>query len=81
MCIKGGPPVQKRDILIAIVIILLLLVPFALREIYPNNPVIDLFFGGIRLAIYWAVLLYLTWRVGKWWDKKNAKEEHKGTGK
>lgn len=62
--------VTKWDIIAAIGVIISMGVPYALREIYPHNGIIQNLFGGIRLLIYWLIIGYIGWII----DKRFAKD-------
>lgn len=54
-----------RDIVRVVVMVIFALVPYALRQIYPDSVIIQGLFGGIRLLIYWMILCYIALRMDK----------------
>ena len=67
-------PITKRDVLVAIVVIILGGGPYVLREIYPENMIIQNLFGGLRLFIYWTAFGFLCWRFDKWMTNRIQKK-------
>jgi hypothetical protein len=63
--------VTKWDVIAAIGVIILMGVPYGLREIYPHNEIIKKLFGGIRLLIYWSIIGYVGWII----DRRFAKDK------
>lgn len=45
-------------------------VPYALREFYPENALVQGLFGGMRLVVYWVILAVCGWRFDQWLNKR-----------
>ena len=61
--IGGQLPVNCRIMFNSILVVTLALGSYILRELYPEQPVIKWLFGGIRLLIFWAVSVYIIYRI------------------
>ena len=71
--------VTKKDIIQSIIAIFLMLTPALLRDLYPNHPIIQGLFGGVKLVIYWGVIIYsiyFGWKI-KLRLKKNEERKHR----
>jgi uncharacterized membrane protein len=67
--------VTKKDIIVLIVVVILFGIPFytatVLKQTFPNNTIINLFFDKWwKTILILGVGIYLGWAAGKWIFKK-----------
>jgi F0F1-type ATP synthase assembly protein I len=64
--------INKRIIAIAVVVICLMVGPLLIRDLNPDNVLVQELFGGLKLFIYWIIILIIMWRFDKWLSKKRT---------
>jgi hypothetical protein len=59
----------------AILVVTIALGSFILREMYPEQPLIKGLLGGIRLIFFWALSVYIIYRIDVFvFDKKESRK-------
>ena len=56
-------PVKKRLIFNSLLVLLIMLGSFSLRELYASHPVVAKFFGGLNILVFWAIALYILYAI------------------
>lgn len=56
-------PVNRRIMFNAILVVVTMLGSYILSELYPEQLIIKWLFGGIRLILFWAVSVYIIYRI------------------
>ncbi len=62
--------VTKRDVIGAVIMFFLVLVPPLLRNLYPNHSIIQGLFGGFKLSLYLVLIFIGAWKIENWLKKK-----------
>jgi len=58
-----NPPVNKRILISAVFVVIIIFGSFGLRELFPDKPIIKRLFGGLNIFLFWAVSFYIFHRV------------------
>lgn len=70
---KSHAPVTIKTIIGAIIIVIVILTLFMLREIFPNNPFIMKYFNKGYLLIELLVLIGIGWGIDIWIKHRNKR--------
>ncbi len=70
---KNQAPVTIKTIIGAIIILIVVLTLFMLREIFPNNPFIMKYFNKGYLFIELLVLIGIGWGIDIWIKHRNKR--------
>ena len=62
--INRNRSVTFRDIINAISVVVIFPAPFILKELYPNQPIINFLFGGIiNVMFFWVISIFLLYKI------------------
>lgn len=68
--------VNKRILISSILILIVMIGSFILRELFPNNPIITKLFGGVNIVLFWVVSFSIFYKVDVWiFGKENKSSE------
>jgi hypothetical protein len=68
-------PVNKRILASAVFAALVIIGSFSLREIYPDNKIIDKLFGGVSIILFWIISFFIYHKIDEWIFRKNKLEK------
>ena len=74
---KKQPTVTIKTIIVAILIVIVILTLFMLREIFPNNPFIMKYFNKGYLLIELLILIGIGWGIETWMDRRRKQAREK----
>ena len=74
---KNQAPVTIKTIIGAIIILIVVLTLFMLREIFPNNPFIMKYFNKGYLLIELLILIGIGWGIETWMDRRRKQAREK----
>jgi len=58
--------VNKRILFNALLVLLVLLGSFSLRELYSDNPIIKTVLSGSNILVFWAIMLFSIYKLDLW---------------
>lgn len=70
---EKNPPVNKRIYISATFVLIIMFGSFGLRELFPDQPIIKMLFGGMNIFLFWAISFFIFHRV----DDRFFREEQK----
>lgn len=66
--------INKRTLFTSIIVSVVIIGSFSLREFFPEHQIIKKLFGGINIIIFWAIFFTIYHNIEKWMYKKNNKK-------